>query len=98
MSPGEFVAAPQTPLQRDKSDLGSETDNVGRRIMRNWCAAVAMSTLLALPVCAQQARKNGHHTGRAGANAEKSPASTNGADIPPAFRNPFAPPDSPPPK
>src|ERR1700730_10943043 len=98
MSPGEFVAAPHTPLQRDKSDLGSETDNVGRRIMRNWCAAVAMSTLLALPVCAQQARKNGDDTSAAGATAEKSPARTNGAEITPASRNLFALPESPRPK
>lgn len=27
MSPKEFVAAPQTTLRGDKSDLGSETDN-----------------------------------------------------------------------
>jgi outer membrane protein OmpA-like peptidoglycan-associated protein len=63
--------------------------------MRNWCAAVAVSALLALPVCAQQ---NGDGAGAAAATAEKIPAKTNGADITPASRNLFALPESPRPK
>ncbi|HXC87284.1 MAG TPA: hypothetical protein VNU23_05815, partial [Candidatus Cybelea sp.] len=66
--------------------------------MRNWCAAVAVSALLALPVCAQQARQNGDDTSAAAAMAEKSPAKTNGGDITPAARNLFALPESPRPK
>src|SRR5580704_4583595 len=98
MSPSEFVAAPQTPLQRGRSDLGSETDNLGGRTMRNWCVGVAVSALLALPVCAQQARQNGDGASPAPATPEKSAAKTNGADITPASRNLFALPDSPRPK
>jgi outer membrane protein OmpA-like peptidoglycan-associated protein len=66
--------------------------------MRNWCAAIAVSALLALPVCAQQARQNGDDTSAAAAMAEKSPAKTNLVDITPASRNLFALPDSPRPK
>jgi outer membrane protein OmpA-like peptidoglycan-associated protein len=66
--------------------------------MRNWCAAVAVSALLALPVCAQQAQQNGDGASAAAAATEKSPAKTNGADITPASRNLFALPDAPRPK
>jgi outer membrane protein OmpA-like peptidoglycan-associated protein len=63
--------------------------------MRNWCAAVAVSALLALPACAQQ---NGEGAGAAAATAEKTPSKTNGGDITPASRNLFALPESPRPK
>jgi opacity protein-like surface antigen len=66
--------------------------------MRKWCAAVAVSALLALPVCAQQAQQNGDGAGASAATAEKSPAKTNWTDIAPASRNLFALPDSPRPK
>src|SRR5271163_4636013 len=68
--------------------------------MRNWCVAVAVSALLALPVCAQQAQQNGDgaSAAAAAASAEKSPAKTNGGDITPASRNLFALPDAPRPK
>jgi len=66
--------------------------------MRNWCAAVAVSALLALPVCAQQAQQNGDGAGAAAAMAEKSPATPTAGDITPASRNLFALPESPRPK
>jgi outer membrane protein OmpA-like peptidoglycan-associated protein len=62
--------------------------------MRNWCAAVAVGVLLALPVCAEQ---NGDGASAAAA-AEKPPSKTNGGDITPASRNLFALPESPRPK
>src|SRR5438309_9893868 len=47
-----------------------------RRVeMRNWCAALVMSALLALPLCAQQKSTAGDET----ANAEKNATSNNGA-------------------
>jgi outer membrane protein OmpA-like peptidoglycan-associated protein len=61
--------------------------------MRNWCVAVAVGALWALPVCAQQ---NGD--GAAAAMAEKDPAKTKVGDITPASRNLFALPESPRPK
>jgi outer membrane protein OmpA-like peptidoglycan-associated protein len=63
--------------------------------MRNWCAAVAVSALLALPLCAQQ---NGDGASAAAAAAEKSPAKTGTGDIVPASRSLFALPDAPRPK
>jgi outer membrane protein OmpA-like peptidoglycan-associated protein/opacity protein-like surface antigen len=66
--------------------------------MRNWCAAVAVSALLALPVCAQQAQQNGDGAGASAATAEKSLAKTKAVDITPASRSLFALPDSPRPK
>jgi len=66
--------------------------------MRNWCAAVAVGALFALPVCAQQAQQNGDGASAAAASAEKIPAKTMGADITPASRNLFALPESPRPK
>jgi outer membrane protein OmpA-like peptidoglycan-associated protein len=63
--------------------------------MRNWCAVVAVSALLALPVCAQQ---NGDGASAAAAAAEKNSAKTNVGDITPASRNLFALPESPRPK
>ncbi len=65
--------------------------------MRNWCAAIAVSALLALPVCAQQARQNGDGAGAAAA-AEKTPATPSAGDITPAARTLFALPASPRPK
>jgi outer membrane protein OmpA-like peptidoglycan-associated protein len=48
--------------------------------MRNWCAALVMSALLALPLCAQQkSTAAGDDTANAVANAEKSATSINGA-------------------
>ena len=63
--------------------------------MRNWCVAVTVSALLALPVCAQQ---NGDGASATAAAGEKSPAKTGGMDITPASRNLFALPDAPRPK
>jgi outer membrane protein OmpA-like peptidoglycan-associated protein len=63
--------------------------------MRNWCLAVAVSALLALPVCAQQ---NGDGAGAAAATGEKANAKLNVGDIRPASRNLFAIPESPRPK
>lgn len=63
--------------------------------MRNWCVAVAVSALLALPLCAQQ---NGDGASAAAAAAEKSPAITGSGDIVPASRNLFALPETPRPK
>ncbi len=60
--------------------------------MRNWCLAVAVSALLALPVCAQQGQPNGDGA------AEKNAAKTNAGDITPVSRNLFALPDAPRPK
>jgi len=48
--------------------------------MRNWCAALVMSGLLALPLCAQQKSSGaGDDTTTAAANTEKSAASGNAA-------------------
>jgi outer membrane protein OmpA-like peptidoglycan-associated protein len=66
--------------------------------MRNWCAAVAVSALLSLPVCAQQAPQNGDGAGAAAAAAEKSTVKTTAGDITPASRNLFALPEAPRPK
>ena len=63
--------------------------------MRNWCVAVAVCALLALPLCAQQ---NGDGASAAAAAAEKSPAKTGTGDIVPASRNLFALPEAPRPK
>jgi outer membrane protein OmpA-like peptidoglycan-associated protein len=61
--------------------------------MRNWCMAIAVSALLAAPLCAQQ---NGDGAGVA--TAEKTPAKLNAGDITPASRNLFALPEAPRPK
>jgi len=66
--------------------------------MRNWCVAVAVGALLALPVYAQQAQPNGDGASAAAAAAEKNAAKTNVGDITPASRNLFALPESPRPK
>jgi outer membrane protein OmpA-like peptidoglycan-associated protein len=66
--------------------------------MRNWCLAVAVSALLALPVCAQQGQQNGDGSGAAATAAEKAAAKTKVGDIAPASRNLFALPESPRPK
>ncbi|MGC1485376.1 MAG: OmpA family protein [Candidatus Acidiferrum sp.] len=63
--------------------------------MRNWCAAVAVSALLALPLCAQQ---NGDGASAAATTAERSTAKTIAGDIAPASRNLFALPEVPHPK
>ncbi len=63
--------------------------------MRTWCVAVAVSALLAVPLCAQQ---NGDGASAAAPTAAKSPAKTSGGDIVPASRNLFALPDAPRPK
>ncbi len=48
--------------------------------MRNWCAALVMSALLALPLCAQQKNSGARDdTTNAAANAEKNAASGNAA-------------------
>ena len=66
--------------------------------MRNWCAAVVVSALFALPAAAQQAQPNGDGASAWATTAEKSPAKTNAGDIAPASRNLFALPESPRPK
>ena len=49
--------------------------------MRNWCAALAMSALLVLPLCAQQQNSGtGDETTSAGTAAEKSAASGKAAE------------------
>ncbi len=67
-------------------------------MMRNWCLAVAVSGLLVLPVCAQQAQQNGDGAATAATGAEKAPAKAKVGDIAPASRNLFALPESPRPK
>src|SRR5579872_1829148 len=67
-------------------------------MMRNWCLAVAVSGLLALPVFAQQAQQNGDGASAAATAAEKNSAKTKVGDITPASRNLFALPESPRPK
>ncbi len=48
--------------------------------MRNWCAALAMSAFLVLPLCAQQkGSRAGDETTNSAANAEKSAALSNAA-------------------
>src|SRR5260370_12601310 len=48
--------------------------------MRNWCAALAMSALLALPLCAQQKNgRAGDDTTSAATAAEKSAPPSNAA-------------------
>jgi len=61
--------------------------------MRTWCAAVAVSALLALPLCAQQ---NGD--GAAAAAAANGIAKPGAGDITPASRTLFALPEAPRPK
>src|SRR5258708_24385203 len=51
-----------------------------RRVeMRNWCAALVMGGLLALPLCAQQKSSGAGHETTNAANREKSATSNNGA-------------------
>ena len=66
--------------------------------MRKWCAGVAVSALLILPVRAQQTRENGDGAGAAAAATEKSPAKVTAGDITPAARNLFAIAEAPRPK
>src|SRR5260370_18147028 len=48
--------------------------------MRNWCAALGMSALLALPLCAQQKSTGaGDETTTVATSAEKSATSSNAA-------------------
>src|SRR5579859_5873870 len=61
--------------------------------MRTWCAAVAVSALFALPLCAQQ---NGD--GAAAAAAANGFAKRGAGDITPASRTLFALPEAPRPK
>jgi outer membrane protein OmpA-like peptidoglycan-associated protein len=65
-------------------------------MMRNWCTAVAMSALFALPLCAQQIGGGaGDGASAATATAEKSPDKMIAGDITPAARNLFALPEAP---
>src|SRR5258707_4803576 len=70
-----------------------------RRIeMRNWCAALVMSALLALPLCAQQKSTGaGDETTSAAPKAEKHATSSNAAPSskPVAAKNVFALPATP---
>ncbi len=63
--------------------------------MRNWCAAVVVSALLALPLCARQ---NNDGTSGTETAAATSPAIPVPADITPASRSLFALPEAPRPK
>ena len=66
--------------------------------MRNWCAVLVMSGLLALPLCAQQKSSGaGDHTTNAAANAEKDAASGRavGTSKPVAAKGVFALPATP---
>jgi outer membrane protein OmpA-like peptidoglycan-associated protein len=55
-----------------------------RNAMRNWCAALVMSALLGLPLCAQQKSTGASdETANAAANAEKSAASGSAASAKP---------------
>jgi outer membrane protein OmpA-like peptidoglycan-associated protein len=51
--------------------------------MRNWCAALAMSALMALPLCAQQKNtdNSGGNSGNTGTAAEKTAAAPSAAKI-----------------
>jgi len=76
--------------------------------MRTWCAAVAVSALLALPLCAQQNNGDASNAASAVANAaaisamstaaENMPAKLTAPDITPTARNLFALPEAPRPK
>ncbi len=66
-------------------------------MMRNWCVALAVSALIAWPVCAQR-KADGDGTASATATAEKTPAKLPAGDIAPASRNLFALPEAPRPK
>jgi outer membrane protein OmpA-like peptidoglycan-associated protein len=69
-----------------------------REEMRNWCAALAMSVLLALPLCAQQKNSGaGDESTNAAANAEKSaaPAKAAGSSKPLAAKGVLALPATP---
>ncbi|MGB7284157.1 MAG: OmpA family protein [Candidatus Acidiferrum sp.] len=69
--------------------------------MRNWCAAVAVSALLALPLCAQQTNGDAGDGVSAAATsavataAENMPAKLTAPDITPSARNLFALPEAP---
>jgi outer membrane protein OmpA-like peptidoglycan-associated protein len=67
--------------------------------MRNWCAALAVSALLALPVCAQQSGGiGGDGANPANATASNPAPKLAAGDITPAARNLFALPEAPRPK
>jgi outer membrane protein OmpA-like peptidoglycan-associated protein len=69
--------------------------------MRNWCAAIGMSVLLAFPLCAQQKSSGtGDETTNAAPNAEKSAAPRKNAEVskPPVASGLFALPATPRPK
>jgi outer membrane protein OmpA-like peptidoglycan-associated protein len=60
--------------------------------MRNWCAGLVMSALLALPLCAQQkSTGTGDDTANTAATAEKSATSTNAAGTKGVFALPATP-------
>ena len=61
--------------------------------MRTWCAAIAVSALLALPLCARQ-----NSDGVGAAAAENMSAKMSAGDITPAARKLFAMPEAPRPK
>jgi outer membrane protein OmpA-like peptidoglycan-associated protein len=67
--------------------------------MRNWCAAVAVSALLALPLCAQQDSGAGRDSASPANETSSNPApKLTAGDITPAARNLFALPEAPRPK
>jgi outer membrane protein OmpA-like peptidoglycan-associated protein len=68
--------------------------------MRNWCVAVALSALFALPLYAQKTSGSDDSAtaNAAAANAHKAPAAPVAGDITPASRTLFALPEAPRPK
>ena len=66
--------------------------------MRNWCAAVAVSALLALPLCARQNNAASDGANVAGDAASNPAPKMTAGDITPAARNLFALPEAPRPK
>src|SRR5229473_6200829 len=59
-------------IRRAREPNGFRFIKLGRKEMRNWCAALAMCALLALPLGAQQKNsRTGDETRNAAAHAEK---------------------------
>ena len=65
--------------------------------MRNWCVAVAIGALLAMPICAQQQKDNGsgHDENGSPVAAEKNHAAESSANVAPGLRGFFALPGTP---
>src|SRR5260370_11401933 len=82
--------------RRARKPIGIGWIKLRRNEMRNWCAALAMSALLALPLCAQQ-KSGGAGDGTADAattSVERGP-STQSGEPQGAFAVPAPPPPAP---